>query len=163
MALFEKGNKKGNRFTSENQPKKRGRGNLSVLKYIQTTTGKKVNPQSSKEEILKVIQHLYESSTAELELLLKDPNDRTKPNKDTPIWVLNIISAINSDIRYGRTSTVEMLFDRVFGKATQNIEGEINANVSNNVDLSALSDEELIQYNTLLDKIRNSAKNGKEQ
>ena len=149
MALFEKGNKKGNRFTSENQPKKRGRGNLSVLKYIQTTTGKKVNPQSSKEEILKVIQHLYESSTAELEPLLKDPTDRTKPNKDTPIWVL-------------RTSTVEMLFDRVFGKATQNIEGEINANVSNNVDLSALSDEELIQYNTLLDKIRNSAKNGKE-
>ena len=79
MALFEKGNKKGNRFTSENQPKKRGRGNLSVLKYIQTTTGKKVNPQSSKEEILKVIQHLYESSTAELEPLLKDPTDRTKP------------------------------------------------------------------------------------
>ena len=163
MALFEKGNKKGNRFTSENQPKKRGRGNLSVLKYIQTTTGKKVNPQSSKEEILKVIQHLYESSAAELEPLLKDPNDRTKPNKDTPIWVLNIISAINSDIRYGRTSTVEMLFDRVFGKAIQNIEGEINANVSNNLDLSALSDEELLQYNTLLDKIRNSAKNGKEQ
>lgn len=163
MALFEKGNKKGNRFTSENQPKKRGRGNLSMLKYIQTTTGKKVNPQSSKEEILKVIQHLYESSTAELEPLLKDPNDRTKPNKDTPIWVLNIISAINSDIRYGRTSTVEMLFDRVFGKATQNIEGEINANVSNNMDLSALSDDELITYNTLLDKIRNSAKNGKEQ
>ena len=93
---------------------------------------------------------------------MKDPTDRTKPNKDTPIWVLNIIAAINSDIRYGRTSTVEMLFDRVFGKATQNIEGEINANVSNNVDLSALSDEELIQYNTLLDKIRNSAKNGKE-
>lgn len=56
-----------------------------------------------------------------------------------------------------------MLFDRVFGKATQNIEGEINANVSNNLDLSALSDDELITYNTLLDKIRNSAKNGKEQ
>lgn len=162
MALFEKGNKKGNRFTSENQPKKRGRGNLSVLKYIQSTTGKKVNPQSSKEEILKVIQHIYESTTAELESLLKDPEDPHKPNRDTPIWVLNIIAAINSDIRYGRTSTVEMLFDRVFGKATQNIEGEINANVSNSVDLSALTDEELIQYNTLLDKIRNSAKNGKE-
>ncbi len=162
MALFEKGNKKGNRFTSENQPKKRGRGNLSVLKYIQSTTGKKVNPQSSKEEILKVIQHIYESTTAELESLLKDPEDPHKPNRDTPIWVLNIIAAINSDIRYGRTSTVEMLFDRVFGKATQNIEGEINANISNSVDLSALTDEELIQYNTLLDKIRNSAKNGKE-
>ena len=69
MALFEKGNKKGNRFTSENQPKKRGRGNLSVLKYIQSTTGKKVNPQSSKEEILKVIQHL--SSILRLPIRLK--------------------------------------------------------------------------------------------
>lgn len=156
MALFEKGNKKGNRFTSENQPKRRGRGNLSVLKYIQSTTGKKVNPQSSKEEILKVIQHLYESTTAELEPLLKDPNDPTKPNRDTPIWVLNVIAAINSDIRYGRTSTIEMLFDRVFGKATQSIEGEINANVSNSLDLSALSDDELVQYNQLLDKIRKS-------
>ncbi len=163
MTLFQKGNKHGNRFTSDNQPKKRGRGNLSVLKYIRSTTGKKVDPKSSKEEILKVIQHLYESSTAELEPLLKDPDNPSKPNKDTPIWVLNVIAAINSDIRFGRTSTIEMLFDRVFGKATQNIGGEINANVSSTLDLSALSDDELIIYNTLLEKMRNSAKNGKEQ
>lgn len=122
MALFEKGNKMGNRFTSENQPKKRGRGRLSMLKYIQSMTGKGVNSQSSKEEILKVIQLLFESSTAELEPLLKDPDNPNKPNKDTPIWVLSIISAINADIRYGRTSTVEMLFDRIFGKDMQPVE-----------------------------------------
>jgi oligoendopeptidase F len=163
MALFEKGNKRGHRFTSEDQPKSRGRGHLSVLKYIQQTTGKKVDPKSGKEDILRVMRHLYESSTEELEPLLKDPDDKTKPNKKTPTWVLNFISAMNTDIRYGRTATLEMMFDRVFGKATQNIEGEINANVSSNLDLSALSDEELLQYNTLLDKMRNGAKNGKEQ
>lgn len=161
MGRFEKGNTKGNRFTSENQPKRKGRGKLSVLSYIRQVTGKKVDPQSSKEEILKVIQHLYESSPAELEPLMKDPNDPHKPNPNTPIWVLNVISAINSDIRYGRTSTIDMLFDRVFGKATQNIEGEVNANITNTVDLSVLSTDELIQYNALLEKIK-AGGNGKD-
>lgn len=156
---FERGNKIGNRFTSTNQPANPGR-KPSVYKYIKTITGKKVSAEMSKEDYMKVIRFLMESTPEDLEPLVKSADG--KPNKKTPIWVLNVVSAINSDIRYGRTSTVEMLFDRVFGKATQNIEGEINANVSSNVDLSALSDDELIQYNTLLDKIRNSAKNGKE-
>lgn len=163
MARFEKGNKQGNRFTSENQPKRKGRGKLSVLNYIRQTTGKRVDPQSSKEEILKVIQHIYESSPSELEPLIKDPNDphdSHKPNPNTPMWVLSIISAINTDMRYGRTSTIEMLFDRVFGKATQTIEGEINTNV-NPVDLSVLTTEELLQYNALLEKIK-TGNNGKE-
>ena len=161
MARFEKGNKQGNRFTSENQPKRKGRGKFSVLSYIRQTTGKKVDPQSSKEEILKVIQHIYESSPAELEPLMKDPNDPTKPNANTPMWVLNVIAAINTDMRYGRTSTIEMLFDRVFGKATQPIEADVNAQVTNTVDLSVLTTEELLQYNALLEKIT-AGKNGKE-
>ena len=161
MARFEKGNKQGNRFTSENQPKRKGRGKFSVLSYIRQTTDKKVDPQSSKEEILKVIQHIYESSPAELEPLMKDPNDPTKPNANTPMWVLNVIAAINTDMRYGRTSTIEMLFDRVFGKATQPIEADVNAQVtSNDVDLSALTVEELMQYNVLLEKIK-AGKDGK--
>ena len=53
-----------------------------------------------------------------------------------------------------------MLFDRVFGKATQTIEGEINAKV-NPVDLSVLTTEELLQYNALLEKIK-TGNNGKE-
>lgn len=161
MARFEKGNKQGNRFTSDNQPKRKGRGKFSVLSYIRQTTGKKVDPQSSKEEILKVIQHIYESSPAELEPLMKDPNDPTKPNANTPMWVLNVIAAINTDMRYGRTSTIEMLFDRVFGKATQPIEADVNAKVTNTVDLSVLTTEELLQYNALLEKIT-AGKNGKE-
>lgn len=67
----------------------------------------------------------------------------------------NIISAIFSDIRFGRTSTVEMIFDRIFGKSTQPIEGDINANVSGSLeaDLSKLSTEELLVYHGLLEKI----------
>jgi hypothetical protein len=149
---FEKGNKVGRQFTSENQPQNRGR-KPSVYKYIKDITGKKVSPEMSKEDYYKVIRFLMESTPEELEGLVTGKDK--KPNKKTPIWVLNIVSAINSDIRYGRTSTVEMLFDRVFGKATQLIEGDLNAQVTNNgMDLSALTTEELLQYNSLLEKIK---------
>lgn len=152
MALFEKGNNKGNRFSSDNQPKNPGR-KPSVYKYIRDITGKKVAPEMSKEDYYKIIRFLMESTPEELEGLVMGKDK--KPNKKTPIWVLNVVSAINSDIRYGRTSTVEMLFDRVFGKATQPIEGDLNAQVTNNsIDLSALTTEELLQYNSLLEKIK---------
>lgn len=143
----------GNRFSADNQPRKKGRGNLSVVQYIIRTTGKKVDPKSNKEQILKVIQHIYESSPNELEPLIHDP-ETGKPNKNTPVWVLNVISAINNDIRYGRTTTIEALFDRVFGKATQPIEGDINTSVTGNMNLSVLTTEELLQYNALLEKIK---------
>lgn len=117
--MFKKGNELGNRFTSDNQPPNRGR-KPSIFKYIKEKTGKKVDPEMSKEDYVKVIRHLMESTPEEIERLVKDADG--SPNKDTPIWVLNVISAINSDIRYGRTSTVEMLFDRVFGKVNQSID-----------------------------------------
>ena len=49
MALFEKGNKIGNRFSSDNQPQNSGR-KPSVYKYIKDITGKKVAPEMSKED-----------------------------------------------------------------------------------------------------------------
>lgn len=148
---FVKGNKYGNRFTSENQPKGAGR-KPSIFKFIKKQTGTTVAPEMSKEDYIKVIRFLMERSASELEPLVKGADG--KVNSNTPIWVVNVISAIHSDIRYGRTSTVEMLFDRVFGKSTQSIEADVE--VTNTVDLSALSTEELMQYNTLLEKIKNS-------
>lgn len=93
-----------------------------------------------------------ERSKGELNKIMADAN---KEDSTTPIWVCNIISAIFSDIRFGRTSTVEMIFDRIFGKSTQPIEGDINANVSGSLeaDLSKLSTEELLVYHGLLEKI----------
>lgn len=152
MALFEKGNKQGNRFSSDNQPQNRGR-KPSIYKYIKDITGKKIAPEMSKEDYHKVIRFLMESTPETLEGLVKNPDGT--PNKKTPIWVLNVVSAINSDIRYGRTYTVDSLFDRVFGKPTQQIESEVNAQITNaGMDFSALTTEELLQYNALLDKLK---------
>ncbi len=149
MSKFEIGNKMGNRFTSHNQPKKNGR-KPSLYKQLKELTGKKVEYELSKEDYYKTIRFLMEQSKPTLDAIIKDA--KTDESK-TPIWVLNIISSIFSDIRYGRTSTVEMIFDRLFGKAVQTIDGDINNNISGNVNLSALTTEELMMYNELLDKV----------
>lgn len=152
MAQFEKGNNFGNRFTSDNQPKKNGR-KPALYKQLKELTGKKVDFELSKEDYFKVIRYLMERTPAELKIIMQNAQD---PKGTTPIWVINIISAINSDIRYGRTYTIDSLFDRIFGKSTQPIEGDLNANLSGSLgtpDLSGLSTDELIQYNQLLDKV----------
>ena len=143
---------KATRFTKDNQPHNRGR-KPKLYKQLKKLIGQSVGHELEKEDYFNVIRFLMECSPNELERLIKDKNGQ--PNKDTPIWVLNIVSAINSDIRYGRTFTIEMIFDRIFGKATQPIEGDVNAQVTttNSVDLSALSTEELLQYNALTEKI----------
>lgn len=150
---------KATRFSSENQPKRNGR-KPRLYKQLKAMIGQSVGHELEKEDYFNIIRFIMERTPNELELLLKDASGQ--PNKDTPIWVLNIISAINTDIRFGRTSTIEMIFDRVFGKACQPIEGELSATVrSNDVDLSALTTEELLQYNNLLEKIK--GKDGKRQ
>jgi hypothetical protein len=130
MAQFEKGYSVGNRFTSDNQPKKNGR-KPSLYKQLKDLTGKKVDYELSKEDYFKTIRFLMERTKDELNTILKDAK--------TPIWVCNIISAIFSDIRYGRTSTVEMIFDRLFGRSTQPIEADLN-NVGNK---EALTEEQI--------------------
>ena len=62
MALFEKGNNIGNRFTSENQPKKNGR-KPSMYKQLKELTGKKVDYELSKEDYYKTIRFLLERSS----------------------------------------------------------------------------------------------------
>ena len=58
MALFEKGNKIGNRFSSDNQPQNSGR-KPSVYKYIKDITGKKVAPEMSKEDYYKAVSYTH--------------------------------------------------------------------------------------------------------
>ncbi|MEG1554517.1 MAG: hypothetical protein RR363_05805 [Rikenellaceae bacterium] len=107
----------------------------------------------SKEDYFKVIRYLMERTPGELKKILEDAKDEEKGT--TPVWVINIISAINSDIRYGRTSTMDMIFDRLFGRSTQPIEGEINGQVNSevNMNFTALTTDELLKYNELLEKI----------
>ena len=153
MGKFQKGNTTGkeHRFSSTNQPKKNGR-KPALYNQLRKITGKQFKTDLSKEDYFKIIQYLMERTPTELKSILANAKEE---DGVTPVWVLNIISAINSDIRYGRTTTIDSIFDRIFGKATQKIDGDVNANLSGAIapDLSSLSTDELLQYNELLEKI----------
>lgn len=114
---------KEKQFSTGNQPKNPGR-KPSLYKKIKSLTGLRVECELSKEDYFKLIRFVMERTPNEIEKLIKNP-DGTQ-NKDIPLWMINIISAINVDIRYGRISTIDAIFDRVFGKATLSIEADIS-------------------------------------
>lgn len=158
---FEKGNTLGNRFSSENQPRRKNGRKPSLYKQLKRMTGKKVGFELEKDDFFNIIRFLMEQDSETLEQLVvvKDPVTGKKTmNPKTPVWVVSIVSAINSDAKYGRTNTVEMVFDRVFGKAVQPLTGEIrNEPGTGCLDLSRLTTEELMQYNALLEKMSSGA------
>lgn len=136
--MFEKGNKIGNRFTSENQPKSSGR-KPSLYRRIKELTGKKVGFELEYGDFCNIIRWVLEQSPKDIERLLVTKDG--KPNKSTPLWLTSIISAINKDIKAGQISTLDSLFDRLFGKAVSKIEGNVVMDV--NADLKDMSEDEL--------------------
>lgn len=149
---FQYGNKIGenSRFSGTRQPQMRGR-KPSLFKKIKALTKKSIDVELSKEDFFRVIRWVIEQNDETLKPLIVGSDG--KPNKETPIWLLNIISAIRNDIRYGKTTTIEMIFDRMFGKATQPIESDVQL-TNNGVDLSVLTAEELLQLNALYEKAK---------
>ena len=140
---FEKGNTLGNRFSSTNQPKKNGR-KPKMYKQLKEMIGKAVGYTLEQEDYYNIIRFLMEQDLETLDRFIKVKDPKTGQNvlnPKVPIWVFNIVTAINTDVRYGRTNTVEMLFDRVFGKAVQTVQGDIITNGKQPTD--EMTDEEL--------------------
>ena len=140
---FEKGNTLGNRFSSTNQPKKNGR-KPKMYKQLKAMIGKAVGYTLEQEDYYNIIRFLMEQDLETLEGFIKTKDPKTGKdilNPKVPIWVINIVTAINTDVRYGRTNTVEMLFDRVFGRAVQPVQGDIITKGKQPTD--EMTDEEL--------------------
>lgn len=130
---FEKGNAYGNRFSSTNQPAKSGR-KPSLYKRLKEMTGKKVGYEMDYADYLDIIRWVMEQTPSQLEALVKK-------NKETPLWLLNVISAINADTRKGVTTTIDSLLDRVFGKAIAAI--KVEGAIATKEVKTELTDEEL--------------------
>lgn len=140
---FEKGNKLGKKFTSDNQPQNRGR-KPSLYKKLRTITGKTVKHEMSKEDYYDILKYLMEQTPAQLRLMagmIKNDGEKGSMfDAEIPVWLMNMITAILGDIRYGRTTTLDSIMDRMFGKASQTVEaviGNVDARTSN------LTDEEI--------------------
>lgn len=130
--MFEPGHKYGNRFSSTNQPKKNGR-KPSQYKLIKAISGKKVEYEMEQGDYNNVCRFLLEQDFDTLKELYQNPK--------TPSWIRTRVAAMIEDVKRGRSNTVEMLLDRVFGKAIQPIQGNItNINVT---DADEMTDEEI--------------------
>lgn len=99
-----------------------------MYKQLKALIGKSIGYELEQEDYYNIIRFLMEQPLGTLDSFIKVKDSKTgqmKLNPDIPIWVINIVTAINTDVRYGRTNTVEMLFDRVFGKAVQTVQGDL--------------------------------------
>lgn len=115
-----------------------------MYKQLKALIGKSIGYELEQEDYYNIIRFLMEQPLGTLDSFIKVKDGKTgqmKLNPDIPIWVINIVTAINTDVRYGRTNTVEMLFDRVFGKAVQPVQGDIITNGKQPTD--EMTDEEL--------------------
>lgn len=110
---FTKGNKLGNRFSSENQPVRNGR-----RPKVYTIARQAYN--LSYEEFCRTLNYLYQCTKKELEEISEDEN--------TPIWVLNICRAIHKDTGKGVLYTFKELADRLYGTARNNSSVDVTTN-----------------------------------
>lgn len=107
--------KYGNKFSSTNQPQNRGR-KPSLYNHIKKLLGTEAKAELSKEDYFKLIQFLLEQPLDNLKKLAD--------SKNTPIWIVGVVRAVVKDANAGRTNTLDSLFDRLFGKASQPLTGK---------------------------------------
>lgn len=145
---FAKGNKLGNRFSSENQPPKERVGRKpKAIKQLEAIVKEKFGISLTKDDKYQILEWILERSADDLNNIIN--------NKTLPIFIVNIARAIVTDSKKGRTNTVEMLFDRFFGKAIQ-VQELTGKNGSPLVQ--QLSDEELEKRIKRFSEIVNNGK-----
>jgi len=136
------GNKIGRQFSSTRQPKSNGR-KKSLYKQLAKQT------ELSREDFISVLLFIMERTPNELDKLIKDSTG--KPNKETPVWIINLISAINADIKRGQIKTLSKLFDRLFGKPTMAVEAGVHR--SNDIKINNMTNEDLINEINQIDQL----------
>lgn len=107
---------KGSRFTSQNQPKNKGRKPSRFKEIINELD--ELGESLSLEDFNKVVKSLL--------TLNKDKLIEIAQNNDTPIAIVIIASAIAGDIENKQLGNLDRLLDRVYGKATQKVESDVN-------------------------------------
>ena len=140
---FQKGNVPKHKFSSTNQPKHNGR-KPALYKQLGEIIGETVKLKLSREDFTHIQQWLLERDKSELERIAKNPK--------TPIFIMNMITAIGADVKNGNMATIEKTYERIFGKPKQTSEVEINSqsNTQHSFDLSNMTDQELAVVGLLL-------------
>ena len=96
------------RFSSSNQPRKRGR-KPSILKKLKAIG-------LSHDDITGLLENIIMANKQEAQEMLKDP--------ELPIMAVGYLSALIKEIQAGKSLTIEAIIDRLDGKATQKVQAE---------------------------------------
>ena len=102
--------KKGKRFSSEYQPSNYRKQRL-FTKIACMLGDEKFSVTFSKKDFYDIYQTLASMTRKELIELREDEN--------TPVFMISLINAIDRDCAEGNNKTIEMMFDRLFGKPAQ--------------------------------------------
>ena len=109
---------KGTQFSSTNQPVNRGRRKNRLRELID-------NDRISLDELRIILENLATShSFADIEQMLNNGKE------DLPAFVAMFLKAFVVDWRKGSLNSVELLMDRVWGKAVQAIDMTSTGNMS---------------------------------
>lgn len=96
------------RFSSSNQPRKRGR-KPSILKKLKAIG-------LSHEDITGLLENIIMANKQEAQEMLKNP--------ELPLMAVGYLSALIKEIQAGKSLTIEAIIDRLDGKATQKVLAE---------------------------------------
>lgn len=112
------------RFSATNQPAKRGRLPSKLKKFVKDNS-------VSKSDVDAIFSNIIFGST------LEELQEMVKPgNKEKlPVIVALLISAFIADIKNGTLHEVNTVLDRIYGKATQQVEiGEQKSDIPDDPD-----------------------------
>jgi len=87
-----------------------GRPKKQITKIAEITQ-RDYGVKLTKADIYQMIQHCLEMDLAKLNKIVRDETE--------PVFMLCIAKAIINDIKKGNITTVESIFDRIFGKPSQ--------------------------------------------
>lgn len=111
MPKLEKGNKAGNRFSSINQPKNRGRKPSKLKQLSDVFQLEDRYNELSKQDIIRLLWSLITCTKSQLERIANHP--------EIPMIITAEIKALISDLKTGRINTVIKILDLTIGKTSQ--------------------------------------------
>ena len=125
---------KGKRFSSEYQPSNYRKQRLFTR--IATMLGdEKFSVSFTKKDFYDIYQALAGMTRSELIEL--------RENEETPVFMISIINAIDKDCAEGNNKTIEMMFDRLFGRPSQSTDITTNGKPITRPNIIFGDDEEI--------------------
>ena len=109
---------KGSRFSTSYQPEKRGRLPSKLKKFCKDNS-------ISKADVDMVFKNLIFGKTIEeLQEMIRSPI-----RENLPVIIVLLVSAFIHDMNSGTLKEVNTVLDRIWGKATQKVEADVNVPV----------------------------------